>query len=208
MKDFEKVKLISKKNFLFNEFQFLIPIVICLLFFFLINISNIYRIDNFSYFPHKFFSEPLRLITFNFIHKDINHLISNLFGIVIIRYSLIKLKLKNGRLFLYLIGYIIPTQSFLLYVLDKFILYHRNYSLIGFSGIIFATYSFLMLSAFYGNKFFFKSFVGLKKNSEIYKILFFLLVIGMIFSLLPEVSFMGHLSGMMSGIMIYLISKK
>ena len=195
-------KIIPNKNFISKEIQFVLPLFICILFFLIINILKLFEISDFSYSPLILFSRFQRIITYSFVHKDINHLFSNIFGGVIIRYSLSQLNLKNKYLFFYLIILIIIIQSFILYIFNNYFLNSISYSLIGFSGVIFGTYSFLMISSFYSNNFFFNVFIGLKKNHKVFKMLLFLLSFGMIYSLLPEVSFIGHLAGIFSGIII------
>lgn len=196
-----------QKKFDRKELQFLIPIIICIVSFFIINIFAINDINLYSYWPRSIIKEPYRIISYNFIHIDINHLLSNIFGIVIIRYCFIKLNIKNNNLFYYLIILIIFFQAIYLYIFDVHIFSRYDYKLVGFSGIIFGSYSYLMMSSLYGSKFFFKDFIGLKKNLHIFQLMLIVLASGMIYSLLPGISLNGHFGGILSGVFIFYISQ-
>ncbi len=161
-----------------KEAQFIIPSFLCFLLFIFINFKRFFLVSDLSYWSSYLINQPYRILSYSFVHKDFNHLLSNLFGIIVVRYCFINLNLKNIFLFLYLIILLIPIQTFFLFILDNFIFYNPNHLLVGFSGIIFGTFSFILLSSLYGKEYILNIFIGLKKNSEIYKLMTVFFVFG------------------------------
>ena len=202
-------RIIIKTKFILKiinkETQFIIPVFICILFFFIINIKAFAVISDLSYWSSYLIKQPYRIISYNFIHKNFNHLLSNLFGIIVVRYCFINLNLKNKFLFFYLIIFLIPIQTVILFILDNFLFHKSDYLLVGFSGIIFGVFSFLFISSFYGKKYIFNIFIGLKKSYEINRLMAFFLSLGIIYSFLPGISFSGHIAGILSGFIIFLL---
>ena len=193
------MKIINK------EVQFIIPSFLCILLFIVINFKRFFLISDFSYWSSNLLNQPYRILSYSFVHKDFNHLLSNLFGIVVVRYCFINLKLKNIFLFFYLIILLIPIQTFFLFIVDNFLFYNPNHLLVGFSGIIFGTFSFIMLSSLYGKEYIFNIFIGLKKKNEIYRFMTVFLSFGIVYSLLPSISLSGHIAGILSGFFIFLL---
>ena len=193
------MKIINK------EAQFIIPSFLCLLLYIVINLKRFFLISDFSYWSSNLLNQPYRILSYSFLHKDFNHLLSNLFGIVVVRYCFKKLKLKNIYLFFYLIILLIPIKTFYLFIIDNFLFYDPNHLLIGFSGIIFGTFSFFLLSSVFGKVYIFNIFIGLKKNYEIKKLMTIFLSLGIVYSLLPGISFSGHVAGILSGFFIFFL---
>ena len=188
-----------------KEAQFIIPSFLCFLLFIVINFKRFFLISDLSYWSSYLINQPYRILSYSFVHKDFNHLLANLFGIIVVRYCFINLNLKNIFLFLYLIILIIPIQTFFLFILDNFLFYNPNHLLVGFSGIIFGTFSFILLSSLYGKEYFFNIFIDLKKNNEIYRLMTFFLSLGIIYSFLPSISLSGHIAGILSGFVIFIL---
>ena len=188
-----------------REGQYILPIFICVLFFFLINIKNYLEVLELSYWSRLIFKEPYRIISYSFVHKDFNHLLSNIFGIIVVRYCFLNLNLKNKYLFFYLIILLIPLQTIFLFILDNFLTNNYNHLLVGFSGVLYGSYSFLLLSSFYGKKRILNIFIGLEKNYDIKKLMILFISFGIAYSLLPSISLSGHLTGLLSGCIIFLI---
>ena len=188
-----------------KELQFIVPVILCFLFFFIINIKGFLNISDLSYWSSLIIKEPYRIISYCFVHKDFNHLLSNLFGIVVVRYCFLNLNLKNKYLFLYLIILLIPSQTVFLLILDNFLTYNYNHLLVGFSGVLFGSYSFILLSSFAGKKNILNIFIDLKKNNEIKKLMIVFLSLGIIYSLIPSISLSGHLAGIVSGFIIFFL---
>ena len=191
---------------IFNkECQFFIPVFTCFLLFFIVNINNSLDISKLSYWSSLILKEPYRIISYSFVHKDLNHLLSNLFGIIVVRYCFLNLNLKNSYLFLYLIIWLVPMQTVFLFILDNFLTNNYNHLLVGFSGVLYGTYGFLLLSSIYGKKNIFNIRVGLEKNNDIKKLMILFLSFGLGYSLLPTISLAGHLTGLLSGFILFLI---
>ena len=186
-----------------REIQFILPILLSLFFFLIVNLLDIFDISHLAYWSQKILQEPLRILTYSFVHIDFNHLLSNIFGISILRYCMVSLNSRNDNLFLLLILFILPCQSIYLYLVDNYFLYQYNNLLVGLSGVIYGSYSFLMMSAFFGKENLFNNFIGLRRNISVFKFLSFLLSFGMIYSLLPGISFNGHFGGIISGLIIF-----
>ena len=188
-----------------KEAQFIIPSLLCFLLFIFINFKRFFLVSDLSYWSSYLINQPYRILSYSFVHKDFNHLLSNLFGIIVVRYSFINLNLKNIFLFLYLIILLIPIQTFFLFIADNFIFYNPNHLLVGFSGIIFGTFSFILLSSLYGKEYILNIFIGLKKNNEIYKLMTVFLSLGIVYSFLPSISLSGHIAGILSGFIIFIL---
>ena len=73
------------------------------------------------------------------------------------------------------------------------------------SGIIFGTCSFILLSSLYGKEYILNIFIGLKKNNEIYKLMTVFLSLGIVYSFLPSISLSGHIAGILSGFIIFIL---
>ncbi len=188
-----------------KEAQFIIPSFLCFLLFVIINFKRFFLVPDLSYWSSYLVTQPYRILSYSFVHKDFNHLLSNLFGIIVVRYCFINLNLKNIFLFLYLIILLIPIQTFFLFIVDNFIFYNSNHLLVGFSGIIFGTFSFILLSSLYGKEYILNIFIGLKKNNEIYKLMSVFLSLGIVYSFLPSISLSGHIAGILSGFIIFIL---
>ncbi len=188
-----------------KEAQFIIPSFLCFLLFVIINFKRFFLVPELSYWSSYIITQPYRILSYSFVHKDFNHLLSNFFGIIVVRYCFINLNLKNIFLFLYLIILLIPIQTFFLFIVDNFIFYNPNHLLVGFSGIIFGTFSFILLSSLYGKEYILNIFIGLKKNNEIYKLMTVFLSLGIVYSLLPTISLSGHIAGILSGFIIFIL---
>ena len=82
---------------------------------------------------------------------------------------------------------------------------YPNYAALGFSGIIYALFGFLLLTSFYGKKYFLGKEICFQSNYEVQKMSKTICFIGFMFSFLPGVSLLGHLSGFISGCFLFLI---
>jgi len=188
-----------------KEGQFIIPVFICFLLFFIININGLFNISELSYWSGFIIKQPYRIISYSFVHKDFNHLFSNIFGIIVVRYCFLNLNLKNKFLFFYLTILLVPMQTIFLFIIDNFLIYNYNHLLVGFSGVLFGSYTFILLSSIFGKKNIFNIFIGLEKSKDIKKLMILFLSLGIAYSLLPNISLSGHLSGMLSGFVIFFL---
>ena len=97
---------------------------------------------------------------------------------------------------------------FIIWVYEKILSHfniYPNYAALGFSGIIYAFFGFLLLTSVYGKKYFLSEEIDFKYNYEVQKMLKTICIIGLIFSFLPGVSLLGHLSGFITGCFLFFI---
>ena len=142
------------------------------------------------------------------VHADLNHLLSNIGGIIITRYFLMRLGIKSRFFYPNFILICSFLNFFITWVYEKILSYfniYPNYAALGFSGIIYALFGFLLLTSFYGKSHFLGKKIGLKFNYEVQKMSRTICFIGLIFSFLPGVSLLGHLSGFIAGCFLFLI---
>ena len=169
------------------DWQYLVTV------FFLISVfifTDLIRIINKEYFyfvPRLITDQPYRIFTSILIHADLNHLLSNLGGIIITRYFL---------------------NFFIIWVYENILSYFKiypNYAALGFSGIIYALFGFLLLASCYGKEYFLGKEIGFKSNYEVQQMSKTICPIGLFLSFLPGVSLLGHLSGFIAGCFLFLI---
>ena len=191
------------------DWQYLVTV------FFLISVfifTDLIRIINKEYFyfvPRLITDQPYRIFTSILIHADLNHLLSNLGGIIITRYFLMRLGIKSRFFYWKFILICSFLNFFIIWVYEKilsyFLNFYPNYAALGFSGIIYALFGFLLLTSFYGKSHFLGKKIGLKSNYQVQKMSKTICLIGLICSFLPGVSLLGHLSGFIAGCFLFLI---
>ena len=174
--------------------------------------TDIFRLfdKEFLFYSSRLISEqPHRIFTSILVHANFNHLLTNLGGIVITRYFLMQLGIRSTVFFLKFILICSYVDFFIIWIYEKTLSYFfniiPNYAALGFSGIIYAFFGFLLLTSFYGKSYFLGYEIDLKKNNEIKKMSKTICLIGLIFSFLPGVSLLGHLSGFVAGCFLFLI---
>ena len=182
--------------------------------FFLISIfifTDLIRVVDKEYFyfvPKLISSQPHRIFTSTLIHADLNHLLSNLCGIIITRYFLMRLGIESRFFYLKFILICSFVNFLIIWAYEKILSYFLNvypdYAALGFSGIIYALFGFLLLTSFYGKNYFLGKKIGLKSNYEVQKMSKTICIIGIIFSFLPGVSLLGHVSGFIAGCFLFL----
>ena len=165
--------------------------------------------EYFYFVPRLISDQPYRIFTSILVHKDLNHLLSNLGGIFITRFFLMKLEIESRFFYPKFILICSFLNFFIIWFYEKILLYffniYPNYASLGFSGIIYALLGFLLLSSFYGKSSFLGRNIFLKANYEVQKMSKTICLIGLIFSFLPGVSLLGHLSGFIAGCFLFLI---
>ena len=161
------------------------------------------------YVPRLISNEPYRIFTSILIHIDLNHLLSNLGGIIITRYFLMKLGIQSRFFYIKFILICSFLNFLIIWFYEKILLYlfniYPNYAALGFSSIIYGLFGFLLLTSFYGKSYFLSNKIGLKSNYEIQKMSKTICLIGLIFSFLPGVSLLGHISGFISGCLLFFL---
>ena len=164
--------------------------------------------EYFYFVPRLISDQPHRIFTSILIHADLNHLLSNLGGIIITRYFLMRLGIKSRFFYLKFILICSFLNFFIIWVYEKILSFfniYPNYAALGFSGIIYALFGFLLLTSFYGKNYFLGKKIGLKSNFEVQKMSKTICLVGLIFSFLPGVSLVGHISGFITGCFLFLI---
>ena len=173
------------------------------------DLIRVFDKEFFYYVPRLISDQPYRIFTSILVHADLNHLLSNLGGIIITRYFLMRLGMESRFFYLKFILICSFLNFFIIWFYEKILSYffnfYLNYAALGFSGIIYALFGFLLLSSFYGKNYFLGKQINLRSNFEIQKMSKTICLIGLIFSFLPGVSLMGHISGFISGCFLFLI---
>jgi len=173
------------------------------------DLIGVFDKEFFYYAPKLITAQPYRIYTSILVHADLNHLLSNLGGIIITRYFLMRLGIESRFFYLKFIVICSFLNFFIIWVYEKILSYFFNiypdYAALGFSGIIYALFGFLLLSSFYGKNYFLGKKIGLKSNFEVQKMSKTICLIGLIFSFLPGVSLLGHISGFIAGFFLFLI---
>ncbi len=164
----------------------------------------------FLYFAPRLISvQPYRIFTSILIHADLNHLLSNLGGIVMTRYFLMRLSIQSSFFYFKFILICAFLNFLIIWIYEKilsiFFNIYPNYNSLGFSGVIYGLFGFLLLTSFYGKSYFLGEKISLKSNYKIAKLLRTICFIGLILSFLPGVSLSGHISGFISGYFLFLI---
>ena len=191
------------------DLQFIIVAALLIFVFILTDLIGVFD-KEFLYFVPKLISdEPYRIFTSIMVHADLNHLLSNLGGIIVIRYFLMRLGIESRFFYLKFILICSVSNFFIIWVFEKILSYffnfYPNYAALGFSGIIYALFGFLLLTSFYGKSHFLGKKIGLKPHHEVQKMLKTICIVGLFFSLLPGVSLLGHISGFIAGCFLFLI---
>jgi membrane associated rhomboid family serine protease len=191
------------------DWQFILSASLLILVFILTDLIEVFNKEFLYFVPRLISDQPYRIFTSILIHADLNHLLSNLGGIIITRYFLMRLGIESRFFYLKFILICSFLNFFIIWIYEKilsyFINFYPNYAALGFSGIIYALFGFLLLTSFYGKSHFLGNKIGLKSNYEVQKMLRTLCFIGLIFSFLPGVSLLGHLSGFIAGCFLFLI---
>ena len=196
--------LISK-----NDWQYILSASLLTIVFILTDFVRVFDKEFLFFVPRLISVEPYRIFTSILVHADLNHLVSNLGGIIVTRYFLMKLGIESRFFYLKFILICSLLNFFIIWAYEKILSYlfnvYPNYATLGFSGIIYALFGFLLLTSFYGKIYFLGKEIGFKSNYEVQKMSKTICLIGLIFSFLPGVSLLGHLSGFIAGCFLFLI---
>jgi len=192
-----------------NDWQYLLIASFLIIVFILTDLIGVIDKEYFYFVPRLIIDQPHRIFTSPLIHADLNHLLSNLGGIIITRYFFLRLGIESRIFYLKFILISSFLNFFIIWVYEKilsyFLNFYPNYAAIGFSGIIYACFGFLLLASFYGKSHFLGKTIGLKSNYEVQKMSKTICLIGLIFSFFPGVSLLGHISGFIAGCFLFLI---
>ena len=191
------------------DWQYIVSGFLLISAFVITDLIGVFDKELFYFVPRLINDQPYRIFTSILIHADLNHLLSNLCGIIITRYFLTRLGIESRFFYLKFILICSFFNFFIIWVYEKILSYffniYPNYAALGFSGIIYALFGFLLLTSVYGKSYFLGKKIGLKSNFEIQKMSKTICLIGFIFSFLPGVSLLGHVSGFVAGCFLFLI---
>ena len=190
------------------DWQYILSASLLISVFILTDLIGVIDKEYFYFVPRLISDQPHRIFTSILTHADLNHLVSNIGGIIITIYFLLKLGIKSRFFYLKFILICSILNFFIIWAYEKTLSYfniYPNYAALGFSGIIYALFGFSLLSSIYGKKYFLGKEIGFKSNYEVQKMSKTICFIGLIFSFLPGVSFLGHLSGFIAGCFLFLI---
>ena len=190
------------------DWQYILSASLLIIVFILTDLIRVFDKEFLYFVPRLISVQPYRIFTSILVHADLNHLLSNLGGIIITRYFLMRLGIESKFFYLKFIFICSFLNFFIIWVYEKILSFfniYPNYAALGFSGIIYALFGFLLLTSFYGKSNFLGKKIGLKSNYEVQKMSKTICLIGLIFSFLPGVSLLGHLSGFIAGCFLFLI---
>jgi len=191
-----------------NDWQYILSASLLIIVFILTDLIKAFDKEFLYFVPRLISDQPHRIFTSILVHANLNHLLSNLGGIIITRYFLMRLGIESRFFYLKFTLICSFLNFFIIWVYEKILSYlniYPNYAALGFSGIIYALFGFLLLTSFYGKSHFLGKKIGLKSNYEVQKMSKTICLIGLIFSFLPGISLLGHLSGFISGCFLFLI---
>ena len=151
-----------------------------------------------QYEPHRFFTSAL-------IHANAKRLLMNLGGIVVARAIFNQLGMRSNYLFLLLTIFLIPISNLLEWLWEGFVS-NPNAASLGFSGVIYGIDAFLLLCAINGKNKFFRIPTNIYKNYQVQQSMIVLTIIGQIWNFSGGVSIVGHNSGFVAGIILFLVS--
>ena len=191
------------------DWQYLFSAFVLISVFIFTDLIQVFDKEFLYYVPRLINVQPYRVFTSILIHADLNHLLSNLGGIIITRYFLMRLGIESKWFYLKFILICSFLNFFIIWFFERILSYFfnifLNYAALGFSGIIYALFGFLLLSSFYGKSYFLGKKIGLNSNYEVQKMSRTICILGFIFSFSPGVSFLGHISGFVAGCFLFLI---
>ncbi len=191
------------------DWQYIVTFFILISIFICTDLIRIFDKGSLYYLPEIISIQPHRILTYSLIHADLNHLISNLGGIVITRYFLKKLGLKSKYFYLQFIMIFLIFNFVIIWIYDRARFYFfntiPNYAFLGFSGIIYAFLGFLLLTSFFGKIYFLGVKINLRRNYQVQEMSKTICLISLIFSFMPRVSLVGHLSGFLTGCFLFIL---
>ena len=188
-----------------DDWQYLIPFLICLVAFIATDMLGLISKSNLSYWSGGLLAQPHRIITSHFVHGGFIHLLFNTGGIIIARYFFMTLGLSNSGFFLILIALLMPVQVSINWIYDIFIARNPMSLSVGFSGILYGVDAFILLASIYGKQTFLGVQIGLRSDYQCRRTMTALLIMGVLYSFGPGISLMGHLSGFVAGAILFLL---
>ena len=191
------------------DWQYVVSASVLISVFIFTDLIKVFDKEVLYFVPRLISDQPYRIFTSILVHADFNHLLSNLGGIIITRYFLMRLGIESRLFYLKFILICSFLNFFVIWIYEKILSYffniYPNYAALGFSGIIYALFGFLLLTSFYGKNYFLGKKISLKSNKEVQKMSKTICLLGLILSFLPGISLLGHISGFVAGCFLFLI---
>ena len=197
-----------KKNFNnidLIDYQYLVISSALIAIWFITDIFGLIEKNNWIFWSKIMRYEPHRFFTSTIIHADAEHLLLNLGGIVVARAIFKRLGMRNNYLFLLLTIFLIPFSNLLMWIWEE-VVSNPNSAALGFSGVIYGVDAFLLLCAINGKDRFFRIPINIFKNYQVQQTMIVLTIIGQIWNYSGGVSIVGHNSGFVAGIILFLLS--
>ena len=143
------------KNFISKyDWQYLVSASVLISVFIFTDLIKVFDKESLYFIPRLISDQPYRIFTSIWVHADLNHLLSNLGGIIITRFFLMRLGIASRLFYLKFILISSFLNFFIIWVYEKILSYFLNfypdYAVLGFSGIIYALFGLLLLTSFYG----------------------------------------------------------
>tara|TARA_Y100001978_G_scaffold167405_1_gene155492 strand:- start:218 stop:805 length:588 start_codon:yes stop_codon:yes gene_type:complete len=188
-----------------DDWQYFAPFLACFGCFLATDVLGIVDKTSIAYWSGRLLYEPHRIITSHFFHINFNHLLANISGIIVARYFLKSLRLESNFFFLAFIAFTMPLQTFISWCIDTFVYGNPMSLAIGFSGVLFGLDAFILMTTIFGKKNFLFIRCKLRKNQRLLKSISVLTGVGIIWSFMPGISLIGHISGLLSGFILFLV---
>ena len=187
------------------DYQYLVISSALIVIWFMTDIFGLIEKNNWMFWSRIMQYEPHRFFTSTIIHMDAQHLLFNLGGIVVARAIFKSLGMRNNYLFLLLTIFLMPSSNFLMWIWQRFVS-DPDYAALGFSGVLYGVDAFLLLCCIYGKNKFFRIPINIYKNYQVQQTMIVITVVGQIWNFSGGVSVVGHNSGLVAGIILFLIS--
>ena len=186
--------------------QYIITAGVLIAIWLMTDIFGLIEKNNWMFWSRMMQYEPHRFITSALIHANAYHLLANLGGIVIARVMFRRLRMRSNYLFLLLTICLIPISNLLEWLWEGIIVSNPNAATLGFSGVVYGINAFLLLCAMNGKNKFFGIPINIYKNYQVQQSMIVLTIIGQIWNFSGGVSIVGHNSGFVAGIILFLLS--
>lgn len=129
------------------------------------------------------YHEYYRIITYAFAHADVMHLFVNMLALYSLSDPVIRFTDEKFSFIIYLIAIVVSGVGV--------IIFDANAIMVGSSGAIYGLFGILI---------YFAIEQALKGNTVMFRSLFPVIVINVIISLMPGISLLGHLFGLLTGL--------
>ena len=116
-----------------------------------------------------------------------------------------QLGMRSKYLFAVLVAMLIPLSSLLQWFWQAIIVSQLNAASLGFSGVVYGIDAFLLLAAMKGKDEFVKMPINLSKNYQAQQTMIVLTVLGQVWNFMGGVSVVGHQSGLIAGLLLFLL---